>query len=34
MINGTISFDTKEDAIFFINSTMEQFDIDSSEVGF
>jgi len=32
MINGTISFDTKDDAVLFITGLMEQFDITSSEL--
>jgi hypothetical protein len=34
MIEGRISFGNKEEAIFFINGLMEQFEIEPNEIGF
>lgn len=34
MIKGTIEIDSKDDAIMFIQSLMEQFDINSNEVDY
>ena len=33
-IEGEIGFETKDDAIMFINGLMETFDITKDEIGF